>query len=362
MVLAEVIKRKDSKWLAGTGPAADVALSTRVRLARNVEGLEFPPRLDEGEATELLATVEGALAEVKKTLPKADFHRLRGVSDLERHALVEKHLISLRLAERGDQAALILSLDEAVSVMVNEEDHLRIQCLMSGLQPEQAWELATAVDDALERQLKFEFHRHYGYLTTCPTNTGTGMRASVMMHLPGLAMSNQAGPLATALSKVGIAVRGLYGEGTESLGNIFQISNQVTLGQTEREILNNLQGVCRQIIDRERSAREQLMEQRRDALEDRVWRAHGILTSARSISSHEAMSLLSALRLGIDLRMVTQVEPRVFNELLVQISPAYLQVIAGEELTPDDRDIRRAAVIRQRLQESENSRGKGGKK
>lgn len=362
MSLAEILGRGGGRWLTAEGPAADVALSTRVRLARNLAGELFPTLMDEAAAERVLAAVAQALEGLAAEAGPVEFHRLRDLPPLERQALVERHLISPELARVADRAAVVLRGDEAVSVMVNEEDHLRIQVLVPGLQLEAAWELANRVDDALEQRLDYAFSQRYGYLTSCPTNTGTGMRASVMMHLPGLVMAGQAGQLFQALSKVGIAVRGLYGEGSEALANIFQVSNQVTLGQSEREILVNLQGVCRQLIDRERTARQRLLQSRRHRLEDRAWRAWGVLSSARVISTREAMALLSDLRLGIDLGIIPGVPPRVFNELVVRISPALLQLAEGRGLPPHQRDVRRADIIREHLRAAGAPGGDGAVK
>lgn len=355
--MADILRSRGGQWVAGTGPAGDVVLSTRVRLARNLADVPFPGRMDQ-EAWEHVidAVAEAVRAPDMKALGELELYRLRDLTPLERRVLVEKHLISPQHARAGT-GAVVIRRDEAISIMVNEEDHLRIQCLSPGLELERSWRLADQVDDALEGTLNLAFCPRLGYLTACPTNTGTGMRASVMMHLPGLVMSRQAPQLFSALAKVGIVVRGLYGEGTEALGNIFQVSNQVTLGQTEEEIIGGLEGVSKQIIDRERMARKKLYAHLRDQLEDRIWRAYGILTTARSISSQEAMALLSDLRLGIDLQVLPQVEPQVFNELLLQISPAFLQLAEGRELSPQQRDAKRASLIRQRIKESEGRRG-----
>ncbi len=356
MGLAEILKNRPP-WLGGEGPAADVVLSSRIRLARNLEAVPFPSRMNGEAARTVIAEVEQSLGELQADLGPITLHRLQEVPPLLRQALVEKHLISPQLARAAETAALVLRPDEGVSIMVNEEDHLRLQGLAAGLQLENLWDLVGRADDALERRLDYAFSPRLGYLTACPTNTGTGMRASVMMHLPGLVMAKQDQALFSALSKVGIAVRGLYGEGTAALGNIFQVSNQVTLGQSEREILVNLQGVCQQVVDRERKVRSQLHRTRRDELEDRVWRAYGILSTARVMSTREAMALLSDLRLGVDLGVLPRIEGRVINELQVQISPAILQVLEGRELTPAERDVRRAALIRRQLEGSGAARG-----
>ncbi|HEX6988998.1 MAG TPA: protein arginine kinase [Bacillota bacterium] len=334
----------------GDGPSADIVLSSRVRLARNLADTAFPPRLDPGAAAAVAARVRAAVPALSEALKRRfEFVELRGLSRLDRQVLVEKHLISPLLA-KNDAAAVVLSRDETVSIMVNEEDHLRIQVLLPGLQLEEAWAQADAVDDALGRTLKFAFSDSRGFLTTCPTNLGTGMRVSVMMHLPGLVLSQQAGRLLGTLPKLGAVVRGMYGEGSEAKGNLFQISNQVTLGRNERELTENLGSIARQLVDRERSAREWLYREMRGQLEDRVCRAYGILTNARLISSDEALRLLSDLRLGIDLNILPHVSPQVFSDLVVATRVGFLQKVAARTLAPEERDQRRAALIRQRLQ------------
>lgn len=355
--LAEILKKPSGQWVSGEGPDADVVLSTRVRLARNLADVPFPSRMDRKASDRVVAMVEAALPALRREIDQTlELYRLEDLPPLERRVLVEKHLISPQHARAG-RGAVVLSGDGAVSIMVNEEDHLRIQCLAPGFQLDAAWRMADRIDDVLEEQLNLAFCPRRGYLTSCPTNTGTGLRASVMAHLPGLVMANQAGALFSALLKVGVVVRGLYGEGTEAAGNIFQISNQITLGQAEAEILNNLRGVTQRVIDRERAARRQLYRDLRPRLEDRVWRAYGILTTARSLTSQEAMALLSDLRLGIDLQVIPQVEPRVFNQLLLAIGPAFLQIVEGREIPPEERDALRASLVRQRIKESEARRG-----
>ncbi|MFO7246678.1 MAG: protein arginine kinase [Bacillota bacterium] len=350
MSLDELLKRERSGWMKGDGPAADIVLSSRVRLARNLADTAFPPRLSAAAAAGVVERVQAALPSLSSALNRRfALFPLKGMSRLDRQVLVEKHLISPLLA-KNDAAAVVLSEDETVSIMVNEEDHLRIQVLMPGLQLEEAWRLADAADDALSRVLNFAYSDDQGYLTTCPTNLGTGMRVSVMMHLPGLVLSQQAGRLLGALPKLGAVVRGMYGEGSEAKGNLFQISNQVTLGQTERELTDNLSSIARQLVEQERSARERLYREMRWQLEDRVCRAYGILTNARLISSDEALRLLSDLRLGIDLNILPHVPPQVFSDLVVATRVGFLQKAASRQLTPQERDLRRATLIRQRLQ------------
>ena len=350
MSLEDLLKRERSGWMSGEGPSADIVLSSRVRLARNLAATTFPPRLAAAAAADVIRRVRAAVPVLNDALNRRfELFELREMSRLDRQVLVEKHLISPLLA-KNDAAAVILSTDEVVSIMVNEEDHLRIQVLMPGLQLEEAWRLADAVDNALSRVLEYAYSETQGFLTTCPTNLGTGMRVSVMVHLPGLVLSEQAGRLLGTLPKLGAVVRGMYGEGSDAKGNLFQVSNQVTLGQTERELTENLSSIARQLVERERSAREWLYREMKEQLEDRVCRAYGILTNARLISSAEALKLLSDLRLGIDLNILPHVPPQVFSDLVVATRVGFLQKAAGRPLAPQERDQRRAALIRQRLQ------------
>lgn len=345
-----VVSNPLSKWMEATGPSSDIVLSSRTRLARNVEGLPFPHLMGDEQVEEVLKSVESAVRELNLmgVVPKVELYRLGAAAPLDRQVLVEKHLISPHHA-RESRAAVAISDDEAISIMINEEDHLRIQCLFPGLQLDETWRLASRVDDALEQKINYAFSDKRGYLTACPTNIGTGIRASVMMHLPGLVLGNQAGRAVAAMSQVGLVVRGLYGEGTEAIGNIFQVSNQITLGHTEEEIIDNLKAVTRQIIDQEQAAREMLRKEMKEQLEDRIGRAYGLLSSARIMTSEEAMRLISDVRLGIDLGLITNVKPRALNEFLVLTRPGFLQKLAGQELSPFDRDVRRASLIRERL-------------
>lgn len=348
MSLRDIMSKTLSKWMKGTGPESDIVIGSRVRLARNLAGIPFPAVASDEHLRYVREQVAKATAamDVKK---EYEFVRLSEVPVLERQLLIEKHLISPQHAEQVKHKAVVLRNDEAVSIMVNEEDHLRIQALFPGMQPREAWELCSTVDDGYDAHLTYAFSDTRGYLAACPTNVGTGMRASVMVHLPALAMTNQIQRVLSAVTQLGLAVRGLYGEGTESQGNIFQFSNQVTLGRTEEEIIQHLIDVTRQIIDQERQARDYVLHRNRTQLEDRVWRSYGILSNARSITSHEAMQLLSDVRLGIDLGLVKGLEGRILQELLVMIRPAHLQHIMGRELPPAERDVYRASLIRERL-------------
>jgi protein arginine kinase len=268
--------------------------------------------------------------------------------------LVEKHLISPQLAEESQYGAVLLSQDESVSIMINEEDHMRIQCLFPGLQLLQGWKVANELDDLFEQFLPLAFDEQRGYLTSCPTNVGTGIRASVMVHLPALAMIQQLNQLIPAITQVGLAVRGMYGEGSEALGQLYQVSNQITLGQSEEEIIDKLEGVVRQMIEHEQQARQRLREMSPIQLEDRVCRSYGQLAFARVIDSREATNYLSDVRLGVDMGLILGVSARVMNELMVMIQPGFLQQYAGQRLSPEERDVRRALLIRERLSMENN--------
>lgn len=341
-----------SKWMEGTGPNSDIVVSSRIRLARNIKGVPFPQLLTEQQLSEVVKDIKKIVGKLAvKNVGKLKFVALDVLSQLDRQILVQKHLISPQLAESNGAKAVILGQEDAISIMVNEEDHLRIQCLLPGLQLHEAWDQANRIDDALEQELDYAFQEQFGYLTSCPTNVGTGLRASVMMHLPALVLTKQAFNILEALSKVGLTVRGLYGEGSQAVGNLFQVSNQITLGQPEAEIIDNLEAVGRQIIEQERTARDLLLQNWRAQLEDRVGRAYGILTNAKIISSEEAIALLSDLRLGIDLKLIDRISGKILNLLLVSIQPAVLQKIYQAAMSPQERDIKRAELIRQRLKE-----------
>lgn len=352
MSLEHFMNHAISEWMRVKGPLSDVVFSSRIRVARNLDGFPFPMLSTASQAEEVIRKVEQALKQDQSKysfLAGAELIRMKDLSDLEKSVLVEKHLISPMLAEESRHGAVLLNKAQSVSIMINEEDHIRIQVLFPGLQMKQAWELANEIDDWLESHLNFAFDEKCGYLTSCPTNVGTGIRASVMLHLPALAMTQQLNRLLPSITQVGLAVRGIYGEGSEALGQLYQVSNQVTLGLDENEILENLQGVVRQMIEHEHTARGRLQEVSLIQLEDRVHRSYGTLAHCRIIDSKEAMSLLSDVRLGIDLGFIRGVSASVMNELMVMIQPGFLQQYAGERLNAEQRDIRRARLIRERL-------------
>ena len=349
MSLDGFLEQSLSRWMTGDGPNSSVAISSRVRLARNFAEYPFPGQASSSQLEEVEQRIRrwwntGGL----ESLGPTKYISIRDIPENERSALVAKHLISPKLAGQ-DFGAVLLNEDESVSVMVNEEDHLRIQSLLPGAQPQAAWNLASQVDDLFDAGFGYAWSPHAGYLTCCPTNVGTGMRASIMLHLPGLAVSGQLPLVLGTISKVGIMVRGMFGEGSEAQGNVFQISNQITLGQREEDIIEALNRVTDQVIRQELDARKQLAETDNLALQDKVWRAFGILANARVITSAETMEYASLLRLGLDLKFLEGFDPRILQELLVFAQPGILQKIFNRTLTPKERDEKRADLIRELL-------------
>lgn len=352
MELGEILGRPWSGWSRDDGPDTDVVLSSRIRLARNLEGVPFPPAMKPEHSRTVMNAAERVVESLNAGtgLGRYMLFAIRDLSDLDRAVLVEKHLISPQHADNSRFGAVILREDECVSIMVNEEDHFRIQALSSGLQLAETLRLANAVDDVMDRVVKYAFSPQIGYLTCCPTNVGTGLRASVMLHLPALTLTGQAAEVLSAVSKLNMVVRGLYGEGTEAIGNVYQVSNQVSLGRTESDIASNLSGVARRIIEQERDARSKLMSGIGIQLEDRVFRAWGTLREARIITSEEALRLWSDVRLGVCLGLIKSLPLARLDELLVLSRPGYIQRSAGEKLEPLQRDIRRAKMIRKLLE------------
>ncbi|PPA68575.1 protein arginine kinase [Jeotgalibacillus proteolyticus] len=356
MTLERFLTKAVTSWMNEEGPNSEIVLSTRIRLARNSRHHTFPTLFTDEEAEEVLTKTKEAM---KGQFDSLELLQMKDLQDLQKRVLVEKHLISPNLAEDTAGAAVFLSENEDISIMVNEEDHLRIQCLYPGLQLKEALKKANELDDKIEEKFDYAFDEEAGYLTTCPTNVGTGLRASVMMHLPGLMMTNQMNRIIPAIGQFGLVVRGIYGEGSEALGNIFQISNQTTLGKAEEDIVEDLLRVVHQIIAQEKSAREALVQTSGIQLEDRVFRSYGVLRYSRIIESKEAAKCLSDVRLGIDLGYIKDVPRTILNELMILTQPGFLQQYAGEGLKPFERDLRRASLIRERL-EMDDSQLKGG--
>ena len=336
------------EWLEGKGPESDIVMSTRIRLARNVVQFPFPGRIEEDRKAQLERYLRERLDEVDLA-GDIGYQNLNEASDLDRQCLVERHLISRDHASSKGERGVVVESGGTLSIMVNEEDHLRLQVLRSGLQLDAAWDQVEAIDRQLESKLDYAFSPEFGYLTSCPTNVGTGMRVSVMLHLPALVMTKLIEKVFHAVNNVNLAVRGFYGEGTQALGDFYQISNQVTLGVSEADVLKAMAERVPQIIRYERNMREKLINENRIGLEDRVWRAVGLLERARLINSEETMSYLSAVRMGVNLGLVDSLPISIVNELFILTQPAHLQKLNGCELETPERDEVRAAFVRDRL-------------
>ncbi|MBS4210511.1 protein arginine kinase [Bacillus sp. FJAT-50079] len=351
MSLEKFLNKAVSSWMCGDGPDSDIILSSRIRLARNFRDYKFPTVFTNEEAKEIINKVNDLVeSNAFEQYGPMEFLQIEELKSLQKRVLVEKHLISPRLADHASHSAVLLSENEDISIMINEEDHIRIQCLFPGLQIKEALERASEIDDILEKHADYAFEEDLGYLTSCPTNVGTGLRASVMVHLPALILTRQMNRIIPAINQLGLVVRGIYGEGSEALGNIFQISNQITLGKSEEDIVNDLSSVVQQIIAQERSAREALVKTSNIQLEDRVFRSYGILTNSRIIETKEASECLSDVRLGIDAGYIKHLSKNILNELMILTQPGFLQQYAGGPLRPAERDIKRATFIRERLQ------------
>ena len=340
--------KQPSEWLRGAGPVSDIVMSSRIRLARNLEKLPFATRATKASQREVLDIVKRGLGHTT-TLKRPLILEISELDEVDRQFLVERHLVSREHVVQPDDKAVAIGQGEVISIMVNEEDHLRIQAMQSGLNLRDAWSLIDALDDELSEAIPYAYSSDWGYLTCCPTNTGTGMRASVMVHLPSLVITKQINKVLHTITRLGLTARGLYGEGTEASGNFFQISNQVALGRSEEEIIENIERILTEVIHQEQAAREALMTNNRVQLEDRIWRAFGVLRHAKTMSSTEALDLLSAVRLGVDLGLMNGLTRTTVNELFIFSQPAHLQKLEGKALTAKDRDTKRAELIRNRL-------------
>src|SRR5690349_17135457 len=337
------------EWLRGSGPMSEIVISSRIRLARNVSGYPFLTRCSRHQRQTLEHRIRDTILGAQLA-PQTLYVDLDQAPQTDRDLLVERHLISKQHASAEGARGVAVADNETLSIMVNEEDHLRIQVLRSGLQLEEAWEQITKVDDKLEASLDYAFHSRFGYLTACPTNVGTGIRVSVMLHLPALKLTGEIEKVFRAAKDMRLAVRGLYGEGTEATGDFYQISNQTTLGKTEEEIISDFKHVViPKIIEYEQHARKTLRDDRTTHLDDKVGRAMGVLRSARLIASEETLLLLSHLRMGLHLGRVKDVDIRTLNELFLLTQPAHLQKIQGRKLEGDLRRAARADYIRSRL-------------
>jgi protein arginine kinase len=347
--LTQVI-HNSAGWLRGGQDENGIVVSCRARLARNLTSAVFAHRAGDTDRARVVDQVLEATRHSVQ-LGRASYLAMEELGGNERRVLVERHLVSLALADGAGPRGVVFTGDESLSVMINEEDHLRLQAMVPGLQAAAAWERVSALDDDLGRGLDYAHHQRWGYLTACPTNAGTGLRVSALIHLPGLVLSDDMERVVRGLTQMSCSVRGFYGEGTNALGNLFQLSNQTTLGRSEEELVAELTQVTRHLIEFERDAQERLMKEAAAKVEDKVWRAYGLLCNARVLSSHEFMSLLSAVRLGRTLQLIDTVPSGFMNQLMIATQPAHLQAECGRELSAEERDVRRASLVRQRLGE-----------
>ena len=347
MRFATLIKNP-ADWMRGAGAHSDVVMTSRVRLARNLRGFPFPGWSQEKQRMEMLEMAR-PLVEALPEMKDGYSEDYGSLSKIRKQVLVERHIISREHAARSSGCAVVVDRKQNVSIMINEEDHFRMQGIRPGLALRSAFDLVDKVDSELESQMPYAFDSRLGYLTACPTNLGTGMRASVMMHLPALVLTDQVSQVMKAVNKIGLAVRGLYGEGTEALGNLFQISNQHTLGEKESEIILQIEKVIESVVRSEQNARLKLKEDHATMLHDQVGRAYAILRHAHILNSKEALNLLSMVRLGADLDLIPDCDRSILDMLLLEIQPAHLQLRAQRELTPEERDEMRAEITRRRL-------------
>lgn len=334
-----------SELIDAANSKSAIVLMTRVRLARNLSGHCFPGWAEPDERASIVETCRNAVLAVPQ-MRRSHAFTIDQLDELSRQILVERHLVSRELSGAKEGAGVVISGDQSVSVMINEEDHLRIQVLRAGFHLKKTWNTINELDSTLEQSLDFAFHSNLGYLTACPTNLGTGMRASVMMHLPALVISNQMEKIVRAVNQLGMVVRGLFGEGSDASGSIFQISNQTTLGESEEEIIKRLQAVLQSIIEHEENAREKLLESDGPKLFDKIGRAYGILQNSHLLSSSEAMNLLSLIRLGVDLKLFPAANRAVVDRLFIETQPGHLQYVQKGQFEPAQRDLLRAGLLR----------------
>lgn len=349
MMRFSTLVKHPADWMTGKGKDNAVVITSRIRLARNMTGISFPGWAKKKERVRIMEMILPELTELPE-MSDGFAKELSELNSLDKQVMVERHLISREQAARSEGCAAVVNRKQSLSVMVNEEDHLRMQSICSGLQLRKAYKLLDKIDQKLEKKLPYAYDEKLGYITACPTNLGTGMRASAMLHLPALALTEQIGQVLQAVSKIGLAVRGLFGEGTESLGHLFQISNQSTLGESEEVIIERLERVINQVATHERNARLKMLEEDRDTLTDKIGRAYGTLMYANLFDSKEAFSHISLIRLGSDLGYFEEGTMQRCDSLMMEIQPAHLQIFAGKELEPEQRDLIRAEIIRDQLQ------------
>ena len=343
----EFLENKET-WLKGEGPYSNIIISSRVRLARNINSYPFPSRAKLAEKKEVLEKVAAVYPKIEE-LKNAIFIKMDELDSLDKQFFLERHLIGQEHMVSPKGKGLIVTQDEMISIMINEEDHLRMQVIVSGFDLQKGWSIINKIDDHFCELLGFSFLPDIGYLTSCPTNVGTALRGSCMLHLPGLVLSKRINKLLELLAKLSFTTRGLFGEGTQALGNFFQISNQVSLGLSEEELIGNLCGVVKQVKEQEEESRLLLLKKYRYSVEDNIWRAVGILKNARLITTKEALSHLSMCLLGLDLGIIKGVSRELINNLFIIIQPAHLQKIKGKLLKEEERDYIRASILREKL-------------
>lgn len=340
------------EWLRGSGPESDIVISSRIRLARNFADFPFIRKCSPQDRS----SIEDRLRKTVQSIDQGGnvtYIDVNALDEVDQQFLVERQLISRELAEASDARAVAIDPEEQFSLMINEEDHLRIQVMKSGLDLAAAWKQIDRIDDEVEESVNYAFHPTLGYLTACPTNVGTGMRVSVMLHLPALVITRQIDKVFRSLQKISLAVRGLYGEGSQAMGDFYQISNQITLGRSEQDLINQINDVIPVMIDYERKARQFLVSESQEDLHDRVSRAYGILCTAKTISSEETMHLLSSLRMGVNLGLIDDLEIPTINKLFIHTQPAHLQKLSGSELDTADRNIERAHYLQKHLRRAD---------
>ena len=332
-----------AKWLEDDEIEEDIVISTRVRIARNLERFKFPQIMNDSESDQLTNII---LNRLKENEDNYKFFKVKDLDEKQRVSFVENHLISPQLLKSSNHGSFLIREDERVSIMINEEDHIRLQALLPGLNMEKGWDICSTIDDFIEEDINYAFDEKFGYLTSCPTNVGTGLRISVMLHLPAISMTGHLKNLGESLRKLGLTIRGTYGEGSKGLGSLYQISNQTTLGQSEQEILFKLDKIVKQVINREKGTRNFLENNRRIFLEDRILRSYGIIKNNRQISTEEAMNHLSNIKLGIDMNIVEKIKSKDITNLMITIQPANIQVDSNKEMDRKTINIERSKLIR----------------
>ena len=343
----DFLQNKES-WLNGKGPDSDIVFSSRIRVARNIKDHLFPLRATAAQREEVYEKIKAAIPGAKQ-LKDSIVLSMSGLDDVDKMFLLERHLVSQEHLSPQRGKGVVITSDEHVAVMINEEDHLRMQVITSGFDLKKCWDILDSIDNELSKKMPFSFSSQIGYLTACPTNVGTGLRASCMLHLPALVLTKRINKILELLAKISFTARGLFGEGTQALGNFFQISNQVSLGVSEQELIDNLVGVVNQVKQQELDARGVLLKRYRMSIEDSIGRAYGILRNCRMIDTKEAFNHLSILSLGLDLGIIKKINREILNNLFIIIQPAHLQKIEGRPLKEGERDYIRAQVVREKL-------------